>query len=186
MKLSYRHHDCIAKNRDIFLHKHNVKYYKKFSPSSNFTSCPNTVFYSISLLTQERILFLKISFMMHIFAGVLCCDGTSLMYQIRKSRIFVSPIPWMLSCSVISNSSPPHAYSLPGSSVHGISQQEYWSGLTLPSPGDLTQGSNPRLLYLLHWQVGSLPLYHQGRPPPFQVIHENFHSLSSCLSDFLL
>ena len=27
--------------------------------------------------------------------------------------------------------------SLPGSSVHGISQQEYWSGLPFPSPGDL-------------------------------------------------
>ena len=25
----------------------------------------------------------------------------------------------------------------PGSSVHGISQQEYWSGLPFPSPGDL-------------------------------------------------
>ena len=24
-----------------------------------------------------------------------------------------------------------------GSSVHGISQQEYWSGLPFPSPGDL-------------------------------------------------
>ena len=27
--------------------------------------------------------------------------------------------------------------SLPGSSVHGISRQEYWSGLPFPSPGDL-------------------------------------------------
>ena len=27
--------------------------------------------------------------------------------------------------------------SLPGSSVHGISQAEYWSGLPFPSPGDL-------------------------------------------------
>ena len=27
----------------------------------------------------------------------------------------------------------------------------------------LTQGSNPRLLCLLHWQVGSLPLSHQRR-----------------------
>ena len=27
--------------------------------------------------------------------------------------------------------------SLPGSSVHGILQQEYWSGLPFPSPGDL-------------------------------------------------
>ena len=30
--------------------------------------------------------------------------------------------------------------SPPGSSVDGISQQEYWSGLPFPSPGDL---SNP-------------------------------------------
>ena len=27
--------------------------------------------------------------------------------------------------------------SLPGSSVHGISRQEYWSALPLPPPGDL-------------------------------------------------
>ena len=27
--------------------------------------------------------------------------------------------------------------SLPGSSVHGISQAEYWSGLPFPFPGDL-------------------------------------------------
>ena len=26
---------------------------------------------------------------------------------------------------------------LPGSSVHGILQQEYWSGLPCPPPGDL-------------------------------------------------
>ena len=25
-------------------------------------------------------------------------------------------------------------YSLPGSSIHGIFQQEYWSGVPLPSP----------------------------------------------------
>ena len=28
-------------------------------------------------------------------------------------------------------------YSLPGSSVHGIFQAEYWSGLPFPPPGDL-------------------------------------------------
>ena len=28
----------------------------------------------------------------------------------------------------------------------------------------LTQGSNLHLLYLLHWQMGSLPLYQQGNP----------------------
>ena len=29
-------------------------------------------------------------------------------------------------------------YNLPGSSVHGISRQEYWSGLPCSPPGDLT------------------------------------------------
>ena len=31
----------------------------------------------------------------------------------------------------------------------------------------LTQGSNPHLLHLLHWQVDSLPLAPPGKPPPF-------------------
>ena len=35
--------------------------------------------------------------------------------------------------------------SPPGSSVHGILQQESWSGLPLPSPGDLPDpGMEPR------------------------------------------
>ena len=50
--------------------------------------------------------------------------------------------------------------SPPGSYVHG------------DSPGKntgvgchfLTQGSNPCLLYLLHWQANSLPLCHMGSP----------------------
>ena len=38
-------------------------------------------------------------------------------------------------------------------------RQEYWSGLASPTPGDLpSQGSNPHLLCLLHWQVDSLSL----------------------------
>ena len=31
----------------------------------------------------------------------------------------------------------PIYYSLPGSSVHGISRQEYWSGFPCPPPWDL-------------------------------------------------
>ena len=46
-----------------------------------------------------------------------------------------------------------------------FSRQEYWSGLPFPPSGDLpTQGSNLRLLQLLHCQVGSLPLAHLGSP----------------------
>ena len=35
-------------------------------------------------------------------------------------------------------------WGLPGSSVHGILRQEYWSGLPFPFPGDLpTSGIEP-------------------------------------------
>ena len=42
-----------------------------------------------------------------------------------------------VSCSVMSTLCDPMDCSLPGSSVHGISRQEYWSGLPVPSLGDL-------------------------------------------------
>ena len=46
------------------------------------------------------------------------------------------------ACSVIFDSLLPSDYrpsdcSLPGSSVHEFSRQEYWSGLPFPTPGDL-------------------------------------------------
>ena len=47
----------------------------------------------------------------------------------------------------------------------GFSRQEYWSGLSCPPPGIFpTQGSNLRLLCLLHWQADSLPLVPPGNP----------------------
>ena len=55
--------------------------------------------------------------------------------------------------------------SPPGSSVRGISQERKLVGfhafLQRIFP---TQGSNPHLLGLLHWQVGSLPLLPPGKP----------------------
>ena len=42
----------------------------------------------------------------------------------------------LLSCSLVSDSLPPHGCSPSGSSAHGISWQEYWSGLPCPPPGD--------------------------------------------------
>ena len=43
-----------------------------------------------------------------------------------------------------------------GSSVHGILQQEYWSGFPCPPPGNLPDpGIETESLCLLHWQVGS-------------------------------
>ena len=54
----------------------------------------------------------------------------------------------------------PVDHSLPGSSVHGICQARILEWVAMPSSRGifLTQGSNPHVLYLLHWQAGSLPL----------------------------
>ena len=47
----------------------------------------------------------------------------------------------------------------------GFSRQEYWSGLPCPSPRDLPNPwIQPRLLCLLHWQVGFLLLAPPGKP----------------------
>ena len=47
----------------------------------------------------------------------------------------------------------------------GFSRQEYWSGLPFPPLGIFqTQGSNPCLLCVLHWQADSLLLVPPGKP----------------------
>ena len=53
--------------------------------------------------------------------------------------------------------------NLPGSSVHGVSQERIldWVCHALLQGIFLTQGLNPGLL---HWQVDSLPLHHLGSP----------------------
>ena len=52
--------------------------------------------------------------------------------------------------------------SLPGSAAHGILQQEYWSGLPFPSPGDLPDPGNETRSPAL--QADSL-LSYTGSPP---------------------
>ena len=57
----------------------------------------------------------------------------------------------------------PMDYSLPGSSVHGFSRQEYWSGLPFPSPEDLPEsGTEPGFPAL---QADSLPSGPPGKSP---------------------
>ena len=51
--------------------------------------------------------------------------------------------------------------SPPGSSVHGISQAEYWSGLPFSFPGDLP---NPAIESVPSAQVDSSLLSHQRNP----------------------
>ena len=56
--------------------------------------------------------------------------------------------------------------SLPGSSVHGIFQSRIlvWVATSFSRGVFPTQGSNPCLLHLLHWQEDSSPLYNPGSP----------------------
>ena len=59
-----------------------------------------------------------------------------------------------------------------------FSRQQYWSGLPLPSPGDLPGlGIKP---VLLHWLTDSLPLCHQGSLISFSAL--NNIPLSGCTS----
>ena len=66
----------------------------------------------------------------------------------------------MLSCQIVSNSLQPHGlqpkrilcpWDFPGKNT-GVGCHFLLQGILL------TQGSNPHLLCLLHWQTGSLPL----------------------------
>ena len=66
-----------------------------------------------------------------------------------------------VSCSVVSNSLWPHGLYLPGSSVHGISQNTGVDCPFLLQGIFLTQGSNPGFL---HCRQILSPLSHQGSP----------------------
>jgi len=70
----------------------------------------------------------------------------------------------------------------------GFSRPEYWSGLPCPPPGIFpTQGSNPHLLCLLHWQAGYLLLAPPGKlsschPRLFEGFHlSHLHSFNPVL-----
>ena len=57
--------------------------------------------------------------------------------------------------------------SLPGSSVHGVSQARIleWVAMPFPPPGDLPDpGIEPVSLMSPTWKVGSLPLAPSGKP----------------------
>ena len=71
------------------------------------------------------------------------------------SHVHLFATPWTIACP-------------PGSSIHGIFQARILEWVTISyfkgSSPSLTQGSNPSLLHLLHWQVDSWPLHHLESP----------------------
>ena len=59
----------------------------------------------------------------------------------------------------------------------GFSRQEYQSGLPYPSPDDLLDPEMEQVgLYLLHWQMGCLPLVPPGKPYDYLTQPKNTFS----------
>ena len=72
------------------------------------------------------------------------------MYRIL-SCVWLFVTPWTVACQA----------SLP----MGFSRQNCWSSCHFPLQGIFpTQGLNPCVLRLLHWQADSFPLHHLGSP----------------------
>ena len=70
--------------------------------------------------------------------------------------------------------------SLPGSSIHGIFKQEYWSGLPFPSPGDPPYpGIKP---VSLAWQAHSLTLGHLEAHKEYYIVTKTIHLVNLIIS----
>ena len=86
------------------------------------------------------------------------CDtncGLDLACMLSRVQLFATP--WTVACQV----------PLPVE----FSRQEYWSGWHFLLQGIVpTQGSNPCLPPLQHWQAGSLPQAPPGKPIPHMVM----------------
>ena len=72
-------------------------------------------------------------------------------------RVWLLETPWTVACQA------PQSMGLSGKNT-GVSCCGLFRGIFL------TQGSDPHLLHLLHWQVGSLPLVPSGKPMTVEVI----------------
>ena len=109
---------------------------------------------SVSLpSTQEQSLFCKVIGSLNkialnlkkltnidlFFYGTMC-PNSALPFSAQNSKAGGNLTLTWCCCLVTKlclTSCDPMDCSLPGSSVHGISRPEYWSGLPFPSPGDL-------------------------------------------------
>ena len=76
----------------------------------------------------------------------------------------------------------PRDCALPDSSVHGILQSRVLERVAMPSckGSSCSQGLNPSLLCLLHWQATSLPLAPPGKPHKISHV-VNKYIITSCV-----
>ena len=90
----------------------------------------------------------------------------------------------VLLCSVCLTVRNPMDCSPPGSWAHRIFQARVLEWVAIPFSWGIfpTQGSNPTLLCLLHWQADSLPSAPPGKPKIF--FSWDWKSLKSCAAVF--
>ena len=103
-------------------------------------------------------------------------SGSSSLYHCEQILTALVPSPLsevcVLSCVTHVQLCDSMDYNLPGSSVHGDSAgKNTGMGCHALLQGIFpTQGLNPSLLHLLHWQVGSLPLAPPGKPTCWSLV----------------
>ena len=113
---------------------------------------------------------------------------------IRMVRIWII-LSFCAVCAKLLQSCPtlcdPVDCSPPGFSVHGILQARILEWVAMPPPRGIfpNQGSNPFLLCLLRWQMGSLPLvplfficgyYHFRKKYIYMCIYICYMNISAC------
>ena len=88
----------------------------------------------------------------HSYSSFLFLCASGYRFPLKSAKHSVTVVPTLCH---------PMNHSPPGSSVHGILQAEYWSGLPFPSPGDLSHpGIKPGSPTL---EAGSLPTEPPGK-----------------------
>ena len=107
----------------------------------------------------------------HIPKGIFIIRST-VFFKITLSHILFQYI----LCSVIQSCLTlcgPTDCSSPVSSAHGLFQQEHWSGLLLPNPGDLSNPGIESVSLAYPVLIGSLPLALSGKPSVYFRIYQN-------------
>ena len=92
-------------------------------------------------------------------------------------------VPLLQSCLTLCN---PMDLCLSDSSVYGILQAGIveWVAMSSSSGLFLTQGSNPHLFCLLHWQAVSLPVVLPGKP--FLWLRSKYNNLNYFIYEWYL
>ena len=109
-------------------------------------------------------------------AFLVCLSVQLVKFWMWRARQYLWEIPHEFMFMMCSQSCPalcnPTDYSPPGSSVHGISQARILGRPFLLQRIFPTQGLNPCLLCLLHWQANSLSTVPLGKPwpLPFRIL----------------